>query len=83
MGAIAEYKHRTESGFEMIRHHCASCATPLFVNGTRFPEIQMFMVSALNNPAEVNPSFQIWCSSQVSWSEISKEITRFPHGAED
>ena len=82
-GNISEFRHQSESGFEMIRQNCDTCATPLFVKSARFPDIQMFMVSALENPNIVSPSFEIWCSSKVSWSNISNEIVGFSKGSED
>jgi len=82
-GEISTYDHKTESGFEMVRSYCIQCATPLFVSSTRFPDMHMLMVSTLNNTALVDPSFQIWCSSMVSWAKVSIGIRSHPHGALD
>lgn len=82
-GELSEYKQQADSGFEMTRRFCPQCATPLFVNSTQFPDIQMFMLSALDNPESVQPSFEIWCDSKVSWSKINDEVRSFRRGALD
>ena len=82
-GEIARYQHTTDSGFTMTREFCPECGTPLFVRSTRFPEVEMFTVSALEEPESVEPSFQIWSASKISWSTIDVELRSFPHGALD
>ena len=82
-GEVAAYTHSTESGSQMTREFCPRCGTPLFVRSTRFPEIQMFTVSTLVEPESVKPSFEIWTTSKVSWSEIRDELKSFPQGALD
>ena len=82
-GELIEYQYKTDSGFKMTRQICSKCGTPLFSISSRFPEIQMFMISTLDKPESVKPSFQIWGDSKVKWSNIGVEICSFPRGASD
>ena len=82
-GGLTEYKHPTQDGAEMNREFCTLCGTPLFVTSTRFSDIQMFTVSSLDEPELLQPSFEIWTSSKVSWANIQSSINSFPQGALD
>jgi len=67
----------------MTREFCTQCGTPLFVSSTRFANIQMLMLSTLINAVNVQPRFEIWCKSKVSWAKVSDEVSCFPGGALD
>lgn len=82
-GELSEYTHTTDSGSKMTREFCTKCGTPLFLKSTRFPDIQMFTISALEQPEEFQPSFEIWAKSKNSWSEVSSEIESFKRGVPD
>lgn len=82
-GELAAYRHKADSGSEMTREFCPKCGTPLFVKSTRFPEIAMFTPSTLDEPESVQPTFQIWTTSKISWSNIRDELASFPRGVLD
>lgn len=82
-GELTEYKHPTQDGSEMTREFCTVCGTPLFLTSTRFADIQMFTVSSLDEPELLQPTFEIWTSSRVSWANIHSGINSFPQGALD
>jgi hypothetical protein len=82
-GGLTRYAHSTDSGSEMTREFCPKCGTPLFLKSTRFPEIEMFTASSLEEPDGVQPSFEIWFTSKISWSDIDSELKSFPHGPLD
>jgi len=82
-GKLSEFTQEAASGFDMIREFCTVCGTPLFVRSTRFPEIQMILISALLDSQSIKPAFQIWCSSKVSWAEAGHELKRFARGQMD
>jgi len=79
-GELCMYEHQAASGFVMTREFCCKCGTPLFASSTRFKQIQMFMLSTLENPIAIQPKFEIWCDSKVSWFKITDEINSFPKG---
>ncbi len=83
LGSPAEFAHKTASGFMMTREFCAKCGTPLFLSSTRFPQIKMFMLSALIDSELIRPTFQIWCSSKPRWPEPDSELDSFPFGESD
>jgi len=82
-GNMAEFKHHTNSENVMTRTFCPDCGTPLFVRSTRYPEIQMFVLSTLDNPELVAPSFQIWCDSKMPWLEERDGLVSFSRGKLD
>ena len=82
-GELSEFNHQAQDGSEMTREFCSRCGTPLFVTSTRFEDIQMFVVSTLDEPEAITPSFEIWTSSKVSWANIKSDLKSYPHGALD
>jgi len=82
-GELSEYTATTDSGSKMTREFCSKCGTPLFLKSTRFPDIQMFTISTLEQPEGMQPSFEIWTASKISWAEISSEIESYTRGAPD
>lgn len=82
-GKLGAYNHLSQDGSGMTREFCTNCATPLFVTSTRFADIQMFVVSTLDEPEKIKPTFEIWTTSQVSWANIQPGIDSYPHGALD
>jgi len=82
-GELTTFSHPTASGSVMHREFCPKCGTPLFLKSSRFPDIQMFTVSALEQPDALQPSFEIWTSSKLPWSVIAEELKSFVHGADD
>lgn len=83
MGRVAEFTQSSASGYDMTREFCPRCGTPLFIRSTRFPDIQMFMLSALLDPESIKPTFQIWCNSKLPWAEIRRDLSCFPEGGLD
>jgi hypothetical protein len=82
-GKTSKHQHKTQDGSEMTREFCPNCGTPLFLSSSRFDDIQMLTLNSLDDPEVINPSFQIWTNSKVSWAEISPEITSHFRGARD
>ena len=82
-GELGEFKHSAQDGSGMTREFCPKCGTPLFVTSTRFEDIQMFTVNTLDDPEALDPSFEIWTTSRVSWARTPQGIDSFPHGALD
>lgn len=82
-GDLSEFEHRAQDGSGMTREFCSKCGTPLFVTSSRFQDIQMFILSTLDEPDAIAPSFEIWTNSKVSWANINSDLKSFPHGALD
>jgi hypothetical protein len=82
-GKLSAYNHLSKDGSGMTRECCMNCGTPLFVTSTRFADIQMFVVSTLDEPEKVKPTFEIWTTSKVSWANCQPGIDSFPDGALD
>jgi len=82
-GATSKHQHKTQDGSDMTREFCSKCGTPLFLSSSRFNDIQMFTVNSLDDPEAIKPSYQIWTTSKVSWTEIDPKITSHAHGALD
>ena len=80
---LTRYQNKTESGHEMSRYFCPNCGTPIFVESTRFRDIQMVLVSTVDKPEVMTPSFEIWCKSKCGWQDDLCKIRRFERGALD
>jgi len=82
-GEVSQHESVTQKGAVMSREFCTVCGTPLFMTSTRFEDIHMFTVTTLDHPEIVNPAFEIWTASKVSWANIEPDICSFAYGALD
>ncbi len=82
-GELVEYKNPTDSGYEMKRHFCPTCSTPVFIESTRFRDIRMLLVSTLETPEIMEPSFEIWTKSKYDWADKQCNLKRYECGACD
>ena len=80
---LACYKNSTESGYEMTRNFCPNCSTPIFIESTRFRDIRMVLISALEDPEVMEPSYVIWARSKYAWVDKVCKLRRFECGALD
>jgi hypothetical protein len=80
---LVNYKNPTDSGHEMTRHFCPKCSTPIYIESSRFKEIQMVLISTLDDPTEMEPSFEIWTKSKYVWKDNLCNLRRFESGALD
>lgn len=69
-----------DSGNELTRHYCPQCGSPLFTSSPRHPDRVYVKAGALDEPAIVEPAYQSWVSSSVSWAAIPPGLRRYEKG---
>ena len=65
------------SGQPVERKFCSTCGSPLFSRGTK-EDILYIKAGSLDDSDWVKPNVEIWCDSQVSWSNLKKDMASFP-----
>lgn len=68
---------RGDSGNEITRHFCPECGSPIFTSSPKHPEHVYVKAGTLDDPTVVNPTYQSWVVSAVSWSQIDIGITSY------
>lgn len=72
----AEVVRRFSSSSFGYRRFCGACGTPLTMEVEHQSETVDFSVATLDDPAAVAPSFHIFWSSRIPWSEPGDDLPR-------
>ena len=79
-GQPKEFTKRADSGNELARHFCPECGSPLYTSSPRHPDLVYLKAGALDDPALVQPGYQSWHGSAVSWSMIEPGLPAYEKG---
>ena len=75
------FTKRGESGFELTRHFCPECGSPIYTSSPRHPEYIYIKAGTLDDPNLVRLTHQNWVISAVPWSKIAETLQAFTKGA--
>lgn len=76
------FTKRGESGFELTRHFCPECGSPIYTSSPRHPEYVYVKAGTLDDPNLVRATHQNWVISTVAWSKIEENLPAFTKGTE-
>jgi hypothetical protein len=79
-GELASFTKRGDSGWELTRHFCQRCGSPLFTSSPRDPAVVYVKAGVLDDPETVRPVLQAWTGSKVLWADIPRKIEQFDKG---
>ena len=79
-GVTTTYSKVADSGNTINRVFCAACGTPVYWEGTKFPDLVILSISSLDDVDAISPSREIWTDSAVSWCRFQESIESFPRG---
>jgi len=66
-----------ESGREITRYFCRVCGSPVFTNSSNNDNTIHVKAGSFDDPDVVDPRYQIWTVSKVSWARLSPDIPSF------
>jgi len=66
------------SGQPIERNFCSTCGSPLYSRVRATKDILYIKAGSLDDSDWVKPNVEIWCDSQVSWSNLKKDMASFP-----
>lgn len=69
-GVARGYAKRGDSGRELTRHFCGDCGSPLYTTAPRHPDWIYVKAGSLDDPTVVEPGYEVWTASKVTWSCI-------------
>jgi hypothetical protein len=75
------YTKLSDSGNHMTRLFCYKCGSPLFTKDSAAPENIVIKAGSLDQPAEIQPSAQLWTIHAVYWARINPHIESLQKGA--
>lgn len=75
-GESAMAAYTLSSGF--ARRFCRRCGSPLYNYNPDFPEHRMVFLGALDEPQDVVPRMNIFCSSMLEWVPELASVPAFP-----
>ncbi|WP_370677356.1 GFA family protein [Pleomorphomonas sp. PLEO] len=79
-GGPKSFTKTADSGNELTRHFCPECGSPLFTSSPRHPDRVYVKAGVLDDPAVVEPAYQSWVSSSVSWANIPPSLRGYEKG---
>ena len=69
-GSPRGFAKQADSGMELTRHFCPDCGSPLFTSSPRHPDRVYVKAGAFDDPKFIEPAYQSWTRSSVSWATI-------------
>lgn len=68
-------------GESAIKHFCRDCGTPVFnTNPERYPGYTMLYFGTVEGHEALEPSLNIYCSSELDWVETLGSLPSFDEG---
>jgi len=85
-GELRRYESQADSGRTITRSFCPICGSGV-INELEFrPDHIVIKIGTLDDPALVNPSYEVFARSRVQWVRIAGEIETFetmsPYGGQ-
>lgn len=77
-GEIGSFAKTADSGNELTRHFCRNCGSPLYTSSLRHPDVVYVKAGILDDPSLVQPAYQSWCQSKVSWADLDASLPTYP-----
>jgi hypothetical protein len=80
VGLPKGFTKKGDSGNELTRHFCPDCGSPLFTLPPRHPDRLYVKAGAFDDPTLIQPSYQSWTRSSVSWATIEAGLCGYETG---
>jgi hypothetical protein len=79
-GSPKAFTKRGDSGFDLTRHFCPECGSPIYTSSPRHPQYVYVKAGTLDDPKLVKPTHQNWVISAVPWGKIGETVPAFAKG---
>jgi hypothetical protein len=79
-GVPKGFTKQGDTGNELTRHFCSDCGSPLFTSSPRHPDRVYVKAGAFDDPALIQPAYQSWTRSSVSWAMIKVGLPSYETG---
>lgn len=76
-GSPASYTSAGDTGGEVTRHFCGTCAGRLYTSGTLPGDCVMVQAGSLDDPDAVSPQSVIYMKDAVSWDRFDPDLPQF------
>jgi hypothetical protein len=80
VGLPKDFVKKGDSGNEHTRHFCPDCGSPLFTSSPRHPDRLYLKAGAFDDPTLIQPTYQSWTRSSVSWATIKAGLCSYETG---
>src|SRR5258708_21489904 len=67
-GNLGDFTKSGTSGYELTRHFCRNCGSPIYTSSPRDPAVIFIKAGVLDDPSVAKPTLQAWSTSQVEYS---------------
>jgi hypothetical protein len=76
-GTPATYTNRGDSGGEVTRHFCGTCAGRLYTSGTLPGPVIMVQAGSLDDPSRISPESVIYTKDATAWDRFDPDLPKF------
>jgi hypothetical protein len=77
-GELSEYAYVADSGNNMKRYVCATCASPIYGVGSGNPSVAVVRAGSLADPSTFEPQALIYTDSSLAWDGEESSLPTFP-----
>jgi hypothetical protein len=77
-GEMSPYSYEADSGNQMTRYVCATCASPIYGVGSGNPAVAIIRAGSLDDASHFQPKALIYTDSAVSWDGEESSLPTFP-----
>jgi hypothetical protein len=76
LDVISAFQFKEDS----LKHFCKQCGSPIFNKNARYPGMYMIYLGGISEAANIVPTANIYCESQLAWVPAIAEIRNFAQG---
>jgi len=75
-GEVQSYALKADSGNDVTSAFCGQCGNPIYKTTSMMPDMLVFHVATLDNPADYKPQMVVNTDSAQPWDHIDPTIAR-------
>jgi len=60
------------------KHFCSTCGTPIYNTNSRYAKYLMVFLATLDEPQQIVPNANIFCSNRLDWTGAVDAIDSYP-----
>jgi hypothetical protein len=76
-GTLKTFTKNGDSGQPIHRQFCPECGAGILDEADLMPGVAMLNIGSLDDPSQITPGTQVYCSSAQSWAVLGGDMAKF------
>ncbi len=77
-GNLTAYAYKADSGNDMVRYSCPTCATPIYGTSSGNPKGVVIRAGSLDDPAGFEAKGVLFTDSALAWDTLDPDLPSYP-----